>query len=232
MKKQKIIFTASIDIDKNFYPEPAINNIPDWYKKINSYIGSKTFKVDGHSGNQTIKKCMPVFDAITAGYIIKSYTDIYVEKNDENGSYYSWPLYEPILFHPIEQAKIHPNANGMDYPKWSNPWSIKTPKGYSTLFTNPMHNPNGIFTIMPGIVDTDSYINPVNFPFTLNDPNFEGIIPAGTAIAQVIPFKRDYFKMKIGNKKHQEGTEFFKNTYSIKWVNNYKTRFWNKKQYK
>jgi len=53
---------------------------------------------------------------------------------------------------------------------------------------------------MPGIVDTDKYFAPVNFPFVINDPKFEGLIPKGTPIAQVIPFKRDGWKMKIGNK--------------------------------
>jgi hypothetical protein len=52
---------------------------------------------------------------------------------------------------------------------------------------------------MEGIVDTDKYINNIHFPFALNDPKWRGIIPAGTIIAQVIPFKRDDWQMSIGN---------------------------------
>lgn len=227
-----IIFTPTVPVEDIFYPEPASKHVPEWYKKMDSFIGSKTFKPSGGGGNQTVKKCMPVFDAISAGYIIKTYVDVYVTLTEDDVSYYNWPSYEPISFHPIEQAPIHPGMNNRPYPKWNSPWSIQTPRGYSSLFIPPMHNPNGIFTILPGIVDTDSYINPVNFPFTLDDPNFEGIIPAGTPICQVVPFKRDSFSMKIGDKKDIEKIDKFSFIFRNKFVNNYKSKFWNKKEYK
>lgn len=226
------IFTPTFPVEDIFYPEPASKNIPDWYKNIESFIGSKTFKAADGKGNQSVKKCMPVFDAITAGYIIKTYVDVYVTLTDDNVSFFNWPSYEPISFHRIDQAPNHPGYNGRPYPKWINPWSIKTPSGYSSLFVPPMHNPNGIFTILPGVVDTDSYINPVNFPFTLDDPNFEGMIPAGTPICQVIPFKRDEFKLKIGSDKDLKSISSFSNIFNNRWVNNYKSRFWHKKEYK
>ena len=31
----------------------------------------------------------------------------------------------------------------------------------------------------------------INFPFVWNEPNFKGIVPAGTPLMQVIPIKRD-----------------------------------------
>ncbi len=229
---KKIIFTPTLPIEDAYYPAPAYKSIPDWYKKTDSFIGSKKFRATEGSGNQTIKKCIPVFDSMCMGYIIKTYTDIYVTLTEDNISFYNWPMYEPISFHPTEQAKNHPIMNGRPFPKWINPWSIKTPKGYSCLFLPPMHNPNGIFTIMPAVVDTDSYINPVNFPFTLDDPNFEGMIPAGTPICQVIPFKRNNFFMEISTAKEDLlSVERFKMTFNNKWVNNYKSKFWNKKQY-
>jgi hypothetical protein len=117
------------------------------------------------------------------------------------------------------------------YPKWTNPYSIKTTKGYSTLFTQPFHR-ESVFTIMPGIVDTDIYTAPVNFPFVLNDLTFEGIIPAGTPIAQVIPFKRDAFKMKIGNKKDLQDALRIQSFIPLKFFNKYKSMFWHRKEYK
>lgn len=226
-----IIFTPVFPIEDIFYPEPAYKNIPEWYKKTDSFIGSKNFEAFEGSGNQTIKKCMPVFDAVVSGYIIKTYVDVYVTLTEDNISYYNWPMYNPISFHPVVQAPEHPNMNDRPFPKWTNPWSIKTPPGYSCLFINPMHNPNKIFTIMEGIVDTDLYINAVNFPFTLNDPKFEGMIPAGTSICQVLPFKRDSFKMKIGKVEEINKVDKFNSLFRNKWVNNYKSKFWNKKEY-
>lgn len=226
-----IIFTPIFTVEDIFYPIPAKKNIPDWYKNTDSFINSKTFRADNGAGNQTIKKCIPVFDAMTAGYIIKTYVDIYVTLTDDDISYYNWPSYSPISFHPVEQAVIHPDFNGNPYPKWINPWSIKTEKGYSCMFIPPMHNPNNFFTIFPGIVDTDEYINPVNFPFVLNDPKFEGMIPAGTDICQVIPFKRNNFKMNIGKHKDIDKINKFNSIYNNRFINNYKNRFWSKKQY-
>lgn len=229
---KEIIFTELFSVSKEYFPVPASKNLPEWYKKTDSYIGSKSFKPFDGNGNQTIKKCMPVFDALLSGYIIKTYVDVYVTLTEDNVSYFNWPMYNPISFHPIDQAPLHPGMNTRPFPKWNNPWSIKTPPGYSCLFIDPMHNPNGIFTIMAGVVDTDSYINPVNFPFTLNSPNFEGIIPAGTPICQVIPFKRDSFNMKIGGEKNIKDINRLNNTFRNKWLNNYKLKFWTKKEYK
>lgn len=227
----EIIFTPMFAISEEFYPQPASKNIPDWYKNTNSYRHSNKYVFDETGGNQTIKKCMPVFDALTSGYTIKTHVDINVSLRD-GSSYYEWPSYEPISFHVVDQAPLHPKKNNMPYPKINNPWSIQTKKGYSCLFIPPMHNPNGIFTIMPGIVDTDTHIIPVNFPFTLDDPHFEGLIPAGTPICQIIPFKRDSFSMKIGDSKQFQKVERANSIYRVNFINRYKNKFWNKKDYK
>jgi hypothetical protein len=136
-----------------------------------------------------------------------------------------------ITFHPVEQAPEHPMRNQHAYPKWTNPWSIKTPKGYSVLFTQPMHR-ESIFTILPGIVDTDTYTAPVNFPMVINDPNFEGMIPKGTPIAQVIPFKREGWQMEIGSKEELIEQHSIMQKLQTKFFDRYKSMFWSRKEYK
>lgn len=211
----EIIFTNCFNTEDIFPPEPAFKSIPEWYKNTESY-DNNVKKPDGNGRTTaSIKKCMPVFDAITSGYIIRSQVDLYISqkeiyaKNLETGEdiligkqpWYEWANLEAINFHPMSQAPEHPNRNGhLEFPKWMSPWGIKTPKGYSCLIVNPLHRTSD-FTILTGIVDTDKYDAPINFPFVLNDINFEGLIPAGTPIAQIIPFKRDSWKMKFGNKK-------------------------------
>lgn len=211
-------------------PQPASAFIPDWYKNIESYIGGKKV-TDGQGGTKaTIKKCMPVFDAITAGYIITSPADVLVSLKD-GAQYFEWANFGLISFHPIEQAPEHPARKPHQYPKWNNPWAIKTPKGYSTMFVQPMHR-ESVFTILPGIVDTDTYTSPVNFPFVVNDPNFEGIIPKGTPIAQVIPFKRDVFKMELGGQEELIEQNNITIKLQTKFFDRYKTMFWHRKEYK
>ena len=215
------------DLEK---PQPASALIPNWYKNLETYIDGKK-ETDGKGETRaTIKKCMPVFDAITAGYIITLPADVMVTiKNGEQ--YFEWSNFGLILFHPIEQAPNHPARKPYQYPKWKNPWAIKTPKGYSTMFIQPMHR-ESVFTILPGIVDTDIYTAPVNFPFVVNDPNFEGLIPKGTPIAQVIPVKRDAWKMEFGGQEELDEQANTVTKLQTKFFDRYKTMFWSRKEYK
>jgi hypothetical protein len=238
---KEIIFTNVSDYKDLEPPKPASRYIPDWYKQTRSYVQNEKKPFDDGTTPSTVKKCIPVFDAITSGYIIESPADIYVSprtketENLENNElikeqHFMWSSFGLIEFHPISQAPEHPAKNNFPYPKWINPWSIKTPRGYSSLFVQPMHRESE-FSILPGIVDTDKYPAPVNFPFVINDPNFEGIIPKGTPIAQVIPFKRDNWKTFIGNEKDRKNVMQIRMQLSTKFFDKYKTMFWEKKQY-
>lgn len=235
----KIIkFTNTIGTDDIFPPEPASRSIPEWYKKLDSYVGGEK-KVINHQTTATIKKCMPVFDSISSGYIIRSQADIFVtQEPNEDGlmiPYYEWPNLGMIEFHAIVQNPTHPLRRDLpelsSYPKWINPWSISTEPGYSCLFVQPFHR-ESVFTIFPGVVDTDKYISCVNFPFVLNDWSFEGLIPAGTPIAQVIPFKRDSFEMVLGDESDKEKVEKLAVKVRTKFFDSYKSGYREEKSYR
>jgi hypothetical protein len=225
----KITFsnTSGIDIEQ---PQPASKFIPDWYKNMESYIGGNKKPTGSGNTDATIKRCMPVFDAIVSGYIITLPADVYVSIKEEK-QFFEWSSLGLVQFHPVEQAPEHPARNQHAYPKWMNPWAIKTPKGYSVLFTQPMHR-EAVFTILPGIVDTDTYTAPVNFPMVINDPNFEGLIPKGTPIAQVIPFKREGWQMEIGSMKELVEQNSITQKLQTKFFDRYKSMFWSRKEYK
>lgn len=225
----KIIFTDTSGANLE-QPKPASRLVPDWYKNIESYVGGSK-KPSGNGGTTaTIKKCIPVFDAITAGYIIESPADVFVSIKDGE-QWFEWSDFGLISFHPIEQAPDHPAKKQFAYPKWNNPWAISTPKGCSTLFVQPFHR-ESVFTILPGIVDTDQYTAPVNFPFVINDPAFEGLIPKGTPIAQVIPLKRDSWSMAIGNIENIKAQASVVKKLNSKFFDKYKSMFWTKKEYR
>jgi hypothetical protein len=231
-----ITFTDTMGVSNEYQPKPSSAFVPEWYKKLESYISGEKKPTGQGTSSATVKRCMPVFDAIVGGYIIVSPADIFVsQKEDEQGKKYpwfEWANYGLIQFHPVEQAPEHPNRNGSPaYPKWINPWAIKTPKGYSTLFVQPMHRESP-FTILPGIVDTDEYTAAVNFPFVLNDVTFEGLIPAGTPIAQVIPIKRDSWEMKLGSQKEYIEQQKIVNKLNTKFFDRYKSMFRQPKEYK
>lgn len=227
-----ITFTATAIFDEKYNPKPSSFYIPEWYKKMESYKdNNKNLKLLDNRTMATIKKCIPVYDSITAGYIIELQQDVYVEVINHETNF-KWVSPNPaVVFHPSWQAPNHPRSQNVDFPKFLNYWGIRTPKNYSCLFLQPFHRESP-FTIFPGVVDTDKFYNPVNFPFMMNDKNWEGIIPAGTPIAQVIPFRRDSYKIKFGEEAQEKEMEknllpIFSNFYNV-----YKNFFWVKKEYK
>ena len=53
-------FSENIEIDWE-KPSPAVKSVPEWFKSISP--------VDEEKHDLTIKKCVPVLDSFTAGYL-------------------------------------------------------------------------------------------------------------------------------------------------------------------
>jgi len=234
---------------KEDYPIPAKLNIPEWYKKLNHNID-----------NLTVKGCMPFLDSLTSGYLLKLPQDFSIKHNIDNQnekkgyfkdsfkldalSSFSQLLQAKFLnlngspdVHAVNQAEGSPllekNKN-LPFYKILNPWKIKTPKGYSCLFVPPLNNSDDRFSIISGIVDTDTFPNEINFPIVVNGdkyPVLNDIIKKGTPYVQVIPFKRDSWKMSLKSTKQKElvNRAIF---YQLKLINIYKEKYWNKKTWK
>jgi hypothetical protein len=230
---------------KEDYPIPAKLNIPEWYKKLEHSVL-----------NKTVKGCMPFLDTLTSGYLLKLPQDFNVRHNiknekGENDSFQTFGLYDQssllhakqinlnsgIDIHGIRQLEgspfIEKNKN-LPFYKIINPWKIKTPKGYSCLFVPPLNNSDDRFSIIPGIVDTDTFPNEINFPIVVNGdkyPTLETTIKKGTPYVQIIPFKRDSWKMTVKPRKQKEvrNSRLF---YGLKLLNIYKDKYWIKKLWK
>ena len=114
-----------------------------------------------------------------------------------------------------------------------NPWKIKTPSGYSCLFVSPLHNSDDRFSIIPSIVDTDTFSIEINFPIVINGdkyPVLETIIKKGTPYVQIIPFKRDSWKMSIEKMSENKDLNWTKNQnhFMNKILHYYKKFVWKK----
>jgi hypothetical protein len=233
----EIVFTDTLGVPEEYSPVPASKVIPEWYKNLESYIGGEKKPNGDAQTTGTAKRCMPIFDSISAGYIIFTHVDLWVsQKEDENGKkhpYYEWANFGAIGFHPKAQLPVHPDGAGHEfsYPKWTNAWAIQTPSGYSTLFISPLHRETPIICL-PGVVDTDTYTAPVNFPFVLRDPKMEGLIPVGTPIMQVVPFKREEWEMNIGSQEEREAQIKVTTKLRTKFFDSYKTQYRQAKDYR
>jgi len=119
---------------------------------------------------------------------------------------------------------------GQELLKLTNPWSIKTPKGWSCYFKNVPNNWENNIEIIEGSVDTDSYVNCVNFPFVWTGEEVgETLIPKGTPLVHVIPYKRQDTEFSIGTWDEKEITKInLKLGTLVK--DKYKSLFWHKRK--
>ena len=64
-------------------PERAKSNLPQWYKDAPSAgtTGHTSVDQDGHVV-KGLKSCTPFIDALTSGYIQKTWCDIHIEFNN------------------------------------------------------------------------------------------------------------------------------------------------------
>jgi hypothetical protein len=231
----KIIFT-DIHHEENVLPKPrpATEYIPQWYKDAKSYLGEGGKKVPSFDGtpHSTVKRCMPLWDMMTAGYILETPYDIYVRQTPE-GPYFQWGEMQAIAFQSMDQFQNHPYSRDIDYAvRIIIPWSIKTPKGWSIMVMEPQHHEPGPIICASGIVDTDDYSLPFNMFLKLRDPNFEGMIPAGTPFLQVVPFKRESWELSLGGDEERKKSKIDKGTFDRIFFDRYKTFWWKRKVYK
>jgi hypothetical protein len=229
---KNIIFTLERNsewVPQEFYPIPASKGIPTWYKNMETSNGGDDKQI---RESETIKRCMPILDSLTSGYLIKTFSDLVIRQN-ENGPQLFWAFdtSTTITMHDPHQIKNYKNLDlKFGTPKLRNPWCIQTPLGYSVLIVPPLHHPPIGIRVLEGIVDTDKYKAAINFPFII-DKDFEGTIPAGTCVAQVIPFKRDEFKMSIGGDKERNEAESIQLRTNVRFIGSYKNIFRTKKKY-
>lgn len=214
-------------------PQPASKHIPEWYKDAVNYPNPENKKIPlQDKPYATIKRCKPVWDMLTAGYIVETPYDIYIRQTAE-GPYFQWLNEESIAFQTREQAQNHPWFRDINYAvRLVHPWSIKTPKGYSILIMQPTHREPSPIEIIPGIVDTDDYSIPFNMFIKLVDPTFEGMIPASTPFAQIIPFKRDNWVSELGGEKEKEKYQSDKIKFLTVFFDRYARFWWQRKEYK
>lgn len=171
-------------------PYPARKLMPKWYKELPPKIDKKD-KLE----NSTIKRCAPFLDAMCIGWIIPLAADVeIITNNDGSNVDYKSNFYKTMIEnHGKDQIGTEKNrhpTNPKPPIKFLNWWAIKVPDDYSVLFIPPMNRKDNRFECISGLVDCDKYFEFINFPFIFNEPNYTGIIRAGTPLVQAIPIKR------------------------------------------
>jgi hypothetical protein len=236
MKREIEFFATSQEIELLVpEPKPAKQYLPNWYKDIFP-VTYKSLKFDSGGNIQTnLKNCIPFLDIMTGGYIQETWADIEIKEKDGYIEYFSAGV--PVNTVPAimsHRPKASVPVGEEFYPfefVWHQAWAPKLPKGYSYLLSHPFNRIDLPFYTIGGIVDADSFTNSSggNLPFYIKK-GFSGLIPAGTPIFQIIPFKREDWKSKI-IKFNQEKIK--KTNYELRrfFVGGYKKKYWSKKTF-
>ena len=148
-------------------------------------------------------RCPGIHDWNTSGYIIRAWTDIFFEAQDEETrvhtndrehdfSHGTVGRLSPDLV-PLKFTGIAPNVFKIELP-----WLIQTKPGYSCMVVSPFYHfldNMDYVTTYPGVVDTDGLHRPTWVFSITKKEHF--VIERGTPILQIIPFKREEFKSTV-----------------------------------
>jgi hypothetical protein len=162
-----------------------------------------------------------LLNALGAGYIIPAPFDVQVDlrrnghdvalqhrmPDDIDGEFLEH--FRPFPDgHEKRQIKGSPWDNTPWILKLKGFWYIKTPPGYSCLFTSPQlfSSENLPLYALPGIIETDRYKNLISFPM-IPQRDFPLTIKEGTPLVQVIPFKRTDWRAEIEPYEEPAGDE-------------------------
>lgn len=211
-------------------PVSAIKAAPEYFKQIKP-------QVDHNPQNSTVKRCVPFLDALSSGFIIPLWCDVYVFAKQGNLEIHfpeNFPLGQSLGSHSELQIARHPLSNrayGKQPMKWINPWLVETEPGVSCLFTSPLNHLETRFKILDGVVDTDNYYNNVNFPFLWTGGDGEFFLPKGTPLVQVIPFRRESLEINVSAVDTLKRSKVV-SVLGTKLKNGYRDEFWSGKKLK
>jgi hypothetical protein len=181
-------------LDSLIRPIPARTALPDWLRTMPRTAFSETHGQDV----RTVKQCPPFVDAMAHGFVIPLPCDVGVRDGVLSWDWDHPPLSldshpkSPISFHAPAQVAGTPFFNpDAVIVKFNSFWTIELEAGYSLFATHPVNRADLPFRLLTGLVDCDRFSDVgVLFPAVWIDPQFEGILPRGTPVAQCFPVAR------------------------------------------
>lgn len=219
-------------------PHPASEALPGWWKNMYPYSKSpnnpsgKKIEVNNYLSNATFKKCVPMLDSLTSGYIIPLWSDVQISQVYGEARF-SWRVKPDVFQHHGSESDQIPPPEGYSNQvvKYLNPWIPRTPKGYSVLVTQPFGYINSPFYSVPAVIDSDTSTLDILPPMWVKE-GFEGIVEKGTPMVQITPFKRENWKAEFEYLEAGEIEAIEDRNFNSTLVNHYVKNHWAKKKYK
>lgn len=175
-------------------PVPAKQTLPDWLRAM----PPKAFSELHGRDIRTVKQCPPFVDAMAHGFMLLLPCDVRVE-----GGRFSWDWDLPplaVAAHPRAPLSFHVPAQLVGAPfhdgqasalKFNSFWTVELEPGWSLFATHPVNRDDLPFRLLTGLVDADRFSDAgINFPALWTAPDFSGVLPKGTPIAQCFAVPR------------------------------------------
>ena len=236
MKSESIIEFISEDRDAmiHYPPVPASKIIPEWYKNIPVALSKNPGFID-NDGVPSIKRCMPVLDYLTSGYILRNSYEINADmfmKDNINSFTLECNKKNYVGAHPFHQAPTTEMTGEKNhYFKINQEWAIRTPPGYSCLIYQPHYLFRKEFKMFPAIVDTDKHDDFIGLVGLITTDQSFTIMP-GDPLVTIFPFKRTDWKMELSYDKDIGSRSSFKYFLHGLWHGFYSKYFHTKKTYR
>jgi hypothetical protein len=241
---KKIIFKArsKAEFETQLKPIPAASVLPQWWRDLTPYSkgpenpDGKKLLVRNRNSNAGPKKCTPMLDGLTSGYIIPLWSDVFVSQGEDPNisPEITWRTYGNVFELHGSDAHELPHPPGYDrwVFKYMNCWIPQTPPGYSIMVTAPAGYRDAPFLPIPAVVDTDKSTLELVFPMWVKT-GLTGVVEQGTPMVQLTPFKRDNWQSEF---EYYENGEYFgiieERNFNATIVNHYVKKHWTKKTYK
>jgi hypothetical protein len=176
-------------------PVPARAALPAWFRRL---PGLDREVLDHRCNGLTVKRCVPFLDALTSGWIVPLAATVRLEVSDGGATVHAGWEFDRELVSPHHGWQAAGNPwEPRALMKFHNPWAIRTPPGWSCLVTAPLNRANDVVQVLSGVVDTDRYQAPVNFPFVTIAGEGVHTLEKGTPLVQVIPFQRTELEASV-----------------------------------
>ncbi len=195
-------------------PTAARGALPDWLRNMPASAFSELHGQE----IRTLKHCPPFIDAMAHGFIIPLPCDVAVHDGKFSWSWDLPPL--AVEAHPRSPLSFHVPAQVTGTPfhdptraviKFNSFWTIELEAEYSLFATHPVNRADLPFRLLTGLVNSDRFSDVgILFPAIWIDSSFNGVLPAGTPVAQCFPVARDVAELvfeplsKEGRQRYEE----------------------------
>jgi hypothetical protein len=242
--KINFIYHNQTAYEMGIHPQPAKRFLPEWFKKMAPYQKSdlnptgREINIENKSSNATAKKCTPMLDGMTSGYIVPLWCDVQVKqiKNQETNKWFpriTWRIDSNVFeLHGESSREITaPFGYNQEVFKFITWFRIETPKGYSIMVNSPAGHYQLPFYAIPAVIDSDKSVIDNNFPCWIQ-AEFEGILEKGLPMVQITPFKRMSWQSEMSLISYEEHSRHEQIGFNSNILNNYVKNIWSKKEYK